>query len=396
MDERRLLRSDPLLRSKAAFFEAFWNGEGSCPILFAKPHLALGRNYLVHDLVQQHADVEKLLAEALAQVRAATDRSDDGIPVARADLGTTLFPSGLGLRMSLSKNAHPWLAEHLDLARYVGLDAPLDGLAGRGEFPLAAAFYRRLREERQAGRLPAPVMPYVPDNQGVFDLTHLVVGSDVFYAVADDPSTLLAAQERSLELFLAGSRWFKDLIGEEAGSMVHGHGMPSGVWFPDTGIRVSEDSCTLISVADIRRYCLPFIERAIRPFGRGFLHFCGRHEDFLRMAVEHPLVSTVNLGNPELYDLEEVFSWCGRTGTVFFGHVARAGGEDDEAWLERLAGMCGRTGCRLILVAADATDAATDRAADAGVGTPAAVPSCERFVQRWHELTRPSARRGRR
>ena len=205
-----------------------------------------------------------------------------------------------------------------------------------------------------------PVLPYVPDNQGVFDLTHLVAGSDVFYAVADDPPALLAAQERSLELFLAGSRWFKDLVGEEAGSMVHGHGMPSGVWFPDTGIRVSEDSCTLFSAADIRRFCLPFIERAIRPFGRGFLHFCGRHEDFLRMAVENPLVSTVNLGNPELYDLEEVFAWCGRTGTVFFGHVARAGGEDDEAWLERLAGMCGRTGCRLILVAAHAAD---DRAA---------------------------------
>lgn len=378
MGERHLLQADPLLRRKAAFFEEFWNGDGAFPILFAKPHLALDRNYLVHDLVQQHADVEKLLAEALAQARAAADRGDDGIPVARADLGTTLFPSGLGLRMSLSENAHPWLVEHLELSRYVGLDRPLDGLAGRGEFPLAGAFYRRLEEERAAGRLAAPVLPYVPDNQGVFDLTHLVAGSDVFYAVADDPTTLLAAQERSLELFLAGSRWFKDLVGEEAGSMVHGHGMPSGVWFPDTGIRVSEDSCTLISAADIRRYCLPYIERAIRPFERGFLHFCGRHEDFLRMVVEHPLVSTVNLGNPELYDLEEVFSWCGRTGTVFFGHVARAVGEDDEAWLERLAGMCGRTGCRLILVAAHAAAETT--------------PERERLVRRWHELTRPRRR----
>jgi hypothetical protein len=382
MGEWHLLRTDPLLRRKAEFFEEFWNGEGAYPILFAKPHLALNRNYLVHDLMQQHADVEKLLAEALAQASTAVDRSDDGIPVARADLGTTLFPSGLGLRVSLSENAHPWLVEHLDLARYAGLDSPADGLAGRGEFPLAAAFYRRLREERQAGRLPSPVLPYVPDNQGVFDLTHLVAGSNVFYSLSDDPSALLAAQERSLEIFLAGSRFFKDLIGEEACSMIHGHGMPSGVWFPDTGIRISEDSCTLISPADIRKFCLPFIERAIRPFGRGFLHFCGRHEDFLRMAVEHPLVSAVNLGNPELYDLEEVFSWCGRTATVYFGHVARAGDEDDDAWLERLAAMCGRTGCRLILVAADA-------AVETAGGSPAAAPARERLVRRWHELTRP-------
>ena len=379
------LKADPLLRRKAEFFEEFWKGRGAYPILFAKPHLALGRNYLVHDLAQQHADVEKLLAEALAQARAALERPDDGIPAARADLGTTLFPSGLGLKTSLGENSHPWLIEHLDLAGYAGRSELAEGLAERGEFPLAAAFYRRLRDERRAGRLPAAVLPYVPDNQGIFDLTHLVAGSELFYAFADDPALLQAAQERSLELFLAGSRYFKELLGEDERCMVHGHGMPSAVWFPDTGIRISEDSCTLISKADIEKFCLPFIERAVRPFGRGFLHFCGRHEDFLKMAAENPLISTVNLGNPELYDLEELFRLCGRTGTVYFGHLAKADHEDDQGWLERLAGLCGRTGCRLILVAAHAAAEPGERE-----GPPARL---ERMVRRWHALTRPSSRK---
>jgi hypothetical protein len=385
-----LLEADPLLRRKARFFEEFWKGDGPFPILFARPHLARDRNWIVHDLVQQHADVEKLLAEALAQVRAAGNNPDDGIPVARADLGTTLFPSALGLKFRVDEDTHPWLVEHLDLVRYAGLEGLADGfdgaLAQRGEFPLAAAFYRRLEEERRAGRLPAPVLPYVPDNQGVFDLTHLVVGSDVFYALSDDPAGLVAAQERSLELFLAGSRFFKDLLGEDEHSMVHGHGMCSGAWFPDTGIRVSEDSCTLIAKTDIERFCLPFLERAIGPFGRGFLHFCGHHEDFLRMAAEHPLVSTVNLGNPERYDLGEVFSWCGRTGTAYFGHLPKAADEDDDGWLERLADLCGRTGCRLMLVAAHA-------ASEAGSTAPPETDAERgRLVQRWHELTRPRAR----
>jgi hypothetical protein len=381
-----MLRKDPLLRRKAAFFEEFWNGDGPFPILFAKPHLAKGRSYVRHDLRQQHADVEKLLEEAILPARAVLEGPDDGIPTVRSDLGTTLFPSGLGLAFSVDENSHPWLVEHLELAAYARREGLSGGLTGAGEFPLAAAFYRRLCEEQTAGRLPVAIRPYVPDNQGIFDLTHLVVGTDLFYAVRDDPSTLLAAQERSLELFLAGSAFFKRLIGEEDRSMIHGHGMPSGVWFPDTGIRVSEDSCTLISKADIERYWLPFVERAIRPFGRGFLHFCGHHEDFLRMTAEHPLVSTLNLGNPERYDLEELFALCGRTRTVYFGHLPHAEDEDDEAWLERLADLCGRTGCRLILVAAHA---AVDPASPEG---PAGDAARGGLVRRWHALTRRPAR----
>jgi hypothetical protein len=368
MSTAEALRADPLLAPKAAFFEAFWRGEGPCPILFARPHLALGKNYDAYNLREQHADPEKLMSEALGQAMAAMESGDDGIPVVRPDLGTTLFPSALGLRLAIAEELHPSLAEHMPLESYARMDIAALDLRG-GEIPLADALYRLLRVGQEAGRIPAAIRPYLPDNQGIFDLTHLAVGSDIFYAFTDSPDTLIAAQERSLELFLALSRHFKDLIGEDPSSMVHGHGMPSGVWFPDTGIRISEDSCTLVSGADIRKYCLPFIERAIAPFGRGFLHFCGAHEDFLRMACESPLVSTLNLGNPDYYDLGELMALCGRTGTTYFGHLPREGAEQDEAYLERLADMAARTGCRLILVAPEIADRAAS-------------------LRRWHRLTR--------
>lgn len=380
------LQSDPILCKKADFFEKFWKGEGAYPILFAKPHFAIGRNYRQYNLMEQHADVEKLLSEAVALARIAMERPDDGIPLARADLGTTLFSSGLGLGIRLGENEHPWLSEHLELSTYANLSGIAENFPARGEVPLATAFYRRLLEERKAGRIPKSVLPYLPDNQGVFDLTHLAVGSDLFYAFADFAQTVLTAQERSLELYLAGSRHFKALINEDDTCMVHGHGMPAGVWFPDTGIRISEDSCTLISRNDIETYCMPFIDRAIRPFGRGFMHFCGHHEDFIRVVMENPLISTINLGNPESYDLEEVFSYCGRTGTVYFGHLPKNDKEDDETWLERLADLCGRTSCRLILVAAHA---AADHGEEDG---PGAYQAQERMVNLWHKLTRRNVR----
>ncbi len=196
--------------------------------------------------------------------------------------------------------------------------------------------HRLFARRKAAGMIPGEVMPYLPDNLGIFDLSHLAVGTDIFHGFADEPEA----------------------------------GMASGVWFPDTGIRISEDSCTLLSSSDIRRFCLPFIERAIKPLGRGFLHFCGRHEDFLKMACESPLVSMINLGNPESYDLRGLFELCGRTGTVCFGHLPRVEGLGDEAWLEGIAEPASRAVCRLILVAPGVGDATACR-------------------KRWHSLTRP-------
>ena len=134
------------------------------------------------------------------------------------------------------------------------------------------------------------------------------------------------------------------------GTELQKRGMPAGVWFPDTGARISEDSCTLLSATMLREFCLPYIRRAAGPFGRLFLHYCGRHVDFLRLACEMPEISAVNLGNPEMYDLEEVLGLCGGTDTVYFGHLPRQGGEDPEAYLRRLATLCRRQGARLILV----------------------------------------------
>ena len=189
---------------------------------------------------------------------------------------------------------------------------------------------------------------------------------------------MLAVQESSLSLFLSSTRLFKDLLGEARGSMLHGHGMPIGVWFPDTGARISEDSATLISEEMIRETCLPFIERAAKPFGRLFMHYCGYHPGFLRMLCDMPWISTLNLGNPEMYDLQEVFSLCGRSRTAYFGHLPLLDGEDGESYLERLADLCGRSQTRLILVSDYSPGGNTEKSA---------------LVRRWHRLTAPGFRR---
>lgn len=151
MDTRAYLNADPLLARKAAFFERFWEGRGPYPILFAKPHLAKGKNWLRRSISEQHADPGRAIGE----------------------LGT------------------------------------------------AVGFYRLLMERVEKGIAP---LPYAPDNQGVFDISRIVVGTDLFYGPADDPGAVHAAQKNSLSLYVEGTRFFKSLIREENGSMLHGHG----------------------------------------------------------------------------------------------------------------------------------------------------------------------------
>ena len=363
------------LKDKFLFFEEFWKGEGPFPILFARPHLAKGRNYLKHDLVEQHRDVEKLLEESILALGSYLDLIDDGIPVVRSDLGTTLLPSGLGLEVVVQPDQHPWLKSRLDPKEYLGLPDTLQIRHIRhGEINLSVTFYRRFFERQRRGEAPADLYPYVPDTQGVFDLSHLIIGTDLFLLLNDDPETVHRIQRKSLELFLAGTRLFKDLLGESPNSMVHGHGMQLGVWFPHTGARISEDTCTLISANMIEEFCLPYIREAVAPFGRGFLHFCGKHDGFLRLVCEMPEISTLNLGNPQEYDLEELSALLGRTGTVYLGHIEPHKDEDGESYLERLADLCRRHGARLILVSGYCPRDGAEKA---------------RLVQLWHELTRP-------
>ena len=353
-------------RTEFAIFEEFWAGTGPSPLIFAAPHLAKGKTYFQHTLVEQHASSETLLKEALLEAERNRNLLGDGIPTIRADLGTTLLPSGLGLSIDLLPNQHPWMIDHLSAEEYA--DRGLEIWEQSGEIPLATAFYQQLRTTE--GVLPHP---YLPDTQGIFDLSHLIVGNDLFLILVDDPDLVHSVQLKSIELYLRATRYFKQLIGEKSQSMLHGHGMPGGVWFPDTGTRISEDSATLISEVMINEFVLPYMKKAVAPFGRGFLHFCGRHEGFLAAATALEEISTINLGNPESYDLDELFRICGETDTVYFGHLPVKEGDDAVAHLERTATRARKSRTRVILILPD---------------IPADDQTRGSLQRRWQELTR--------
>ena len=355
------------LARKKRFFEAFFAGEGPFPLIFARPHLAGEGNYRKHNLIEQHADVEKLFEDNQLGVARTRSRTDDGIPTIRADLGVTLIPSAFGLPLFIGENSHPSLREHLDRDRLrTVMESWSADRVVAGEIPLAFRFYELLRESGE------DAVPYVPDTQGVFDLAHLLLGNDVFLLPFDDPEFTERVLDFCLDVFVHVTRRFKRLLGEADSSMVHGHGMTRGVWFPHCGARISEDSTTLLSMEMVESLCVPRIRTAIEPFGRGFMHYCGHRPDIFELYCRMPEIAVINLGNPELYDLDDVFGICGRTGTVLFQHFVMAHGESHNDYLERLGSLARRHGARLILIAPDCPDDPDEQ---------------RRIVGRWHQLT---------
>jgi len=362
------------LKSKFSFFEDFWKRNGPYPILFARPHFAKNQNYVKYNLVQQHQSAHKLLEDNLLQVEPYLDLIDDGIPVVRADLGTTLLPSGLGLEIVVQPNAQPWIEEHLSKKAIYKLSCPVkEKDIQRNEILLAQQFYQLFFQRVQEKKINSSIFPYLPDTQGIFDLSHLLRGQDIFLDLFDDPDFIIFIQNRSLELFHAATDMFKRQLGEAQTSMIHGHGMPTGVWFPDTGARISEDSCTLISPEMLTKFCIPFFQKAIEPYGRGFLHYCGRHDSFLEMVCETELISTINLGNPEKHHIESLFALLGKTNTVYFGVIHAEKGEDRDTYLERIADLCGRNGVKTILVSDTIPEHDDEKI---------------KMIDKWHHLTK--------
>ena len=235
-------------------------------------------------------------------------------------------------------------------------------------YGLAAAFYAVHRE-----RAPGNVSPSLPDTQGVFDIAHLLYGEAIFYELTEE------SQRGWMELLGIASRLYertslvlKRAIGEENHTQVHGHGTEQGVYFPHAGVRMSEDTATLLSGAMIERTILPAIREACRPFGGVFVHFCGFHRVFFHQLAAMPEVKAIDLGNPEKYETAWLFEQCARTGTVLYSRVTAEGGESWRRYIERLSGLVRSTGARVIL-------------------RPGVFPEdrdqCQAMLDLWHERT---------
>jgi hypothetical protein len=350
------------LREKIEAHRRFWSGDGPSLILIPTSSMPL---YDTEGYVERFENPELMWEAEMRRARPVIDWPTDGIPTVRPNLGVIFIPGAAGQRYTVQEGQMPWPGEPLS-REAIGAIPKVEVESSR-MMGLAARFYEVHGAKSESG-----TVAYHPDTQGIFSLAHLLYGDRIFTDLVEDPEWVAELLETTLALHGRVVRHLKRLLGEPADSHLHGHASPHGIFFPHAGVRISEDTATMVSPKSMERYVLPYMERSAAPFGGCFVHYCGRHPFLFERLCRSPLVRAIDLGNPEMYDTRWLLERCAETGTVLFSPVPSEKGEDWEAYVRRLAGLLRQTGARCILRPTVFPDT------EAG---------CSRMRDLWHELT---------
>ncbi len=330
-----------IIDTRKALHEAFWRGQGPSLILIPAGDVPL---YDTTDYRGCFYDPALMWESEIRRARPLIDWPTDGIPTVRPNLGTIFVPALTGQEYVVRDGQMPWVRKPLqpESIRTSQDVCVLDTEVMR----LAEAFYRIHAESSERG-----VAAYHPDTQGVFDIAHLLYGEAIFLDMMDSEKEawILELLEICLNLMVEATRCVKRFLGEPDNVMMHGHATPQGIYFSNAGIRISEDTATLISPRSIERLVLPPIEKAASFFEGAFVHYCGLHHAFFEMLCKMPCVRAIDLGNPEMYETRWLLEQCAETGTVLCSRVAAEPDEDWESYTRRLGGLVRETGARCIL-----------------------------------------------
>ena len=327
------------LAEKIRRHEDFWRGEGPC--LMLTPTARMEQYDL--DGYRERFERPDLMWEAeMRRARAVVDWPTDGIPTVRPNLGVIFIPAIAGTGYQVPEGAMPWPGDPLSREAI---------RASRSVDVANAPLMQRAREfyALHAAHGETEIAAYHPDTQGVFDIAHLLAGEDIFLQLHDEPEWIQELMEASLEIYLRVTRELKASLGQTAGEMIHGHGTQQGIHFPHAGVRISEDTPTLLSPKMLAAVVLPFVARAAEPFGGAFVHYCGRHNAFFEQLCACPQVRAIDLGNSEFYDLHWLLARCAAGNKVLYSRIAAQPGEDWRAYVHRLARGVRETGARVIL-----------------------------------------------
>lgn len=351
-----------LIEQKKRLHEAFWNGDGPCLILIPTAQLELNDT---SDYPTRFRNPELMWAAEVRRAEPVLDWPTDGIPTIRPNLGVIFVPSIAGLPYTVQPDQMPWPGDPLTREQIRAI--PAVDVAQASLMQYAAAFYGL-----HLAKGNPDIAAYLPDTQGIFDIAHLLYGEDIFYSIAEDLVWLRELMDLSLDLYTRASYRLKSLVHQADTEMLHANGTPQSVYFPHAGVRISEDTPTLLSPRMIREVVLPYIERGARPFGGCFIHYCGWHEPFFQQLCASPMVRAIDLGDSDKYNLHWLFERCAETQTVLYSRIAAQPGEEWEPYIRRLAGAIKDTGARCIL---------------RPLVFPADRAGCAKMRDLWHDLT---------
>ena len=284
------------------------------------------------DISEAFNDADMMLCQQMRMACRIANGNSDAVPSIRANTGTGTLLSCLGLEQEAPYGQMPWLKKHY--TREQVAEMSVDDINIQGTFASALDFIAYFKEI--VGDL---IDIYCVDTQGPFDLAHLLLGDEVFYLIFEDPELLHHTLELCTELYIQATKATKAAIGEDNNSMVHGM-----LNAPTAGVRICEDTTTLIGNEAVEEFALPYTLRAAGEFGGAWIHFCGRCDILRDIMCEQEEVKGMNYGivpSKEYdFDFDKEIKRMAATKTVYHGDIPRLPNESGKDYLRRLYDYC--------------------------------------------------------
>lgn len=261
-------------------------------------------------------DIEKNVINSLGIVYGGTILQDDRLCQIRPEYGVVNIPELFGVKskvMDTGNSMSEGLNDVDSLKRMLAR-----GIPDFGSNPHTRKIldYYHFAQDllSQYPKLSEAVHFTLPDTQGPFDLACLIWGSGILLGIYDEIDLVKQLLDLFTETFIEYNKYMKGIIGEPPDSAVHICGLP----LLKGGVRICDDSATLVSAETYRELIVPRNEKAFAPFGGGWLHYCGNGNHVLPRILSTKGVHALHLGNPDMHDFRKLLKETGRKGIVLF------------------------------------------------------------------------------
>ncbi len=273
-------------------------------------------------------DMNLMLYTQLKTVSDVLEKGGGLMLCVRSNYGTPIIPSVFGTELlflpddaDMLPGALP-LPDGVESLRAVVEEHNFDFT--KGLVPRVFEFGERWKEAVASyPNISRYVHLYNPDLQGPFPLVDSLTGSDLYYALFDEPELVHEALDFMTEIYIEFTRRWQERFAPYG----RGYSVEWGLLHKGLTV-VRNDAIVNISESMYREFAMPYDARVYKEFG-GCMHFCGKGDHFVGAACEIEGVSGINMSQPELNDMEKIYRATVDQGKIIIGmpepEIARAG-----------------------------------------------------------------------
>jgi hypothetical protein len=262
-------------------------------------------------------DPEKMLFNELAYAFNTSiisrDVLDDDLPCTiRANYGTVVIASMFGAPVEQVGDNPPWIRHENDvevpLENVLDYD-PLDFSQGRCPRVVERCqFYHSVLSDYP--ELKRYIQVVLPDLQGPFDSLELVVGSNLFAELYTEEDLIHQALQAMATAQIGFAQHLEPYLSDGSDRFSYQHAtMIKG------RILLRNDTVIMMLPEMYCRLVAPHDERVLRELGGGGVHSCGQVDAHLPAFLELPSLRCLDLGQPELNDVDTLYSQLKRRRT---------------------------------------------------------------------------------